>query len=304
MTTFARTLQAEALKWRRSALARLVFILPLLFVVIDFVAFERRGLELRSLTPFMRATLEANLGRVVVGVWAGFFHPLMLALLPALCFRPEHRDKTWRHLGTMPVSRGQYFLAKAVSVLGLSGFMLVQVGLLLFLEHKVLGALNPLLALPFKGRPLIRILAWLWLSSLPLLAIYLWICDRISSMAVPVVFGLAGLMLTIALTGQELPQPWRRDLIPWVLPYAAAEQVIHVGVKQQEVHAAGAYFQPEANVLRLPSGRRVKVTANAAEEDIFPAPPPTPAWVLATFSVIAGGTLLFLGWLDAGHERV
>ena len=279
-------------------------LLPLLFVAIDFLAFERRGLDLRLLTPSIQATLEANLGRVVVGVWAGFFHPLALALVPALLFRPEHRHKTWRHLGTMPVGRRDYFLAKAVCALALSAFMLVEMGVLLFLEHKLVGALNPLLALPFRGQQLARILAWLWLGSLPLLAIYLWVSDRISSTAVPVVFGLAGLVLTIALTGQELPQPWRRDLIPWVLPYAAAERVIHVGVQQQEVHAAGAYFQTEANVLRLPNGRKVKVTANAREEDIFPPPPPTPAWLLAAFSVIAGGVLLFLGWLDAGHERV
>jgi hypothetical protein len=118
-----------------------------------------------------------------------------------------------------------------------------------------------------------------------------------------VVLGLVGLLLTITLTGQELPQPWRRDLIPWVLPYAAAERVIHEGPAQQEVHLAGSPFQPEPDMIRLPSGKKVRTHQNVPDEVLFPPPPPSPAWLLGSFGVGAWLLLLFLGWLDAGRCR-
>jgi len=303
MLTFPRLLRAESLKWRRAPVIRLVVLLPLLFVAFDFLLLERPGLTLHTLSDSLRSTLEAFQGRLVVSVWGGFIHPLVVALVPALLFRPEHRFKTWRHLGAMPAGRRQLFLAKAVSVLGLTAFMLLFLGLLLWVERGLLGTFNPLLALPFHGRRMALILGWLWLGSLPVTVIYVWVSDRISSAAVPIVFGVAGLLLAITLTGQELDRPWRRDLIPWVLPYAAAERVIHGGPAQQEVHAAGRYFQPEADVIRLPSGRKVKVHANIPEDQLFPPPPPTSAWLLGTFSAAAGLLLLALAWLDAGHER-
>lgn len=303
MRAFSRLLAAEGLKLRRSAALRLVWLLPLLFLLIEFTAFERPLLGLKALTPKLQTTLDALQLKAVVALWGGFFHPLLLALLPALLFRPEHRFKTWRHLHALPSSRRGIFLTKAVYALSLSAALLALIGLLLWGERTVLGWANPALTLPFHGRQMAKVLGWLWLGSLPVLGLYLWVADRINSLAVPVVFGLVGLLLTIALTGQEQPQPWRRDLIPWVLPYAAAEQVIHQGPAQQEAHLAGALFQPEPDVLRLPSGKKVRTRQSAPDWVVFPPPPPTPAWVLAAFSLGAGLVLLTLGWTDAGRNR-
>jgi hypothetical protein len=251
----------------------------------------------------LKATLDTLQLKMVLALWGGFFHPLLLALLPALIFRPEHRFKTWRHLYSLPTPRRGIFLAKALCALLLTAGTLVLVGLLLWGERRALGGMNPALALPFHGLQMAKLLGWLWLGSLPVLALYLWISDRISSLAVPVVFGLVGLLLTIALSGQELPQPWRRDLIPWVLPYAAAERVVHRGPAQQQVHRAAETFQPEPNIIRLPSGKKVKIWQNIPDEVLFAPPPPTPTWLLGSFSVGAGLLLLVLGWVDAGRYR-
>jgi len=303
MPPFSRLLAAEGLKLRRSPAVRLVWMLPLLFVGLEFLFFELPTLGLRQFPPGLQAVLEDGQAKLVVGLWGGLFHPLVLALLPALLFRPDHRCKTWRHLHAMPLPRRQFFLAKVVATLLLSAAMLGLVGLLLLLERRALGALNPLLAVPFHGLRMARMLGWLWLGSLPVLAIYLWVSDRISSVAVPVVFGLLGLLLAITLTGQELDRPWRRDLNPWILPYAAAERVIHKGPGQQEVHLVAKPFQPEPNVIRAPSGRKYKTQQNIPNELLFPSPPPTPAWLLAAFSSLGGLLLLGLGWLDAGRPR-
>jgi hypothetical protein len=295
---------AEGLKLRHSAALRLVWLLPLLFLLIEGLVFERPFLALKELTPKLQATLDTLQIKMVASLWGGFFHPLLLALLPAMLFRPEHRFKTWRHLQAQPTPRRGLFLAKAAYTLLLSAAMLASIGLLLWGEHAALGWLNPVLALPFHGQQMAKVLGWLWLGSLPLLALYLWIADRINSLAVPVVFGLVGLLLTITLTGQELPQPWRRDLIPWVLPYAAAERVVHSSPSQQEVHLAAAMFQPEPDILRLPSGKKIRTRQSAHDWVVFPPPPPTPAWVMALFSLGAGAVLLSLGLVDAGRNRI
>jgi len=304
MIPFLRLLDAESLKLRHSPVLRLVCLLPLLFVGVEFLIFERPNLGLRALNPNLRTSLGILQVKMLVALWGGFFHPLMLAILPALVFRPEHRQRTWRFLYAQPVSRRGIFLAKAVMTLLLVTVVLSLLWTLLWLERGVLGWLNPLLALPFPGILAAKALGWLWLGSLPVLALYLWTSDRINSLAVPVVFGLLGLLLTMALTGQELDQSWRRDLIPWILPYAAAERVVHTGAGQQEANLAAKSFQPEPNILRLPSGRKIRTWQNIPDEVLFPPPPPTPPWLIATFGVAAGTLLLALGWADAGRERV
>jgi hypothetical protein len=295
---------AEGLKLRRSAAFRLVCLLPFLFLAVEFLVFERPGLGLSSLSPKLRATLDTLQLKMLVGLWAGFVHPLMLALLPALIFRPEHRFKTWRHLHSLPTSRRGIFLAKAAYTLLLTAGVLAVIGILLWTERRILGGINPVIAMPLHALQMAKLLGWLWLASLPVTAIYLWVSDRINSLAVPTVLGLVGLLLTIALTGQDLPQPWRRDLIPWVLPYAAAERVIHSGTSQQEVHMAGAYFQPEPDILRLPSGKKVRTHQNVPDDVLFPPNAPTPAWLIALFSLGTGCLFLCLGLADAGRNRV
>jgi len=304
MEVLYRQLAAEGVKHRRSAILHILWLMPVLFLILEFLFFERPLLGQHSPSPKTLAIADDIQLKMVVTLWGGIFHPLFLALLPALLFRPEHRYRTWRHLHLMPTPRRGIFLAKAVYALICSAGVLLLISLLLWLERWVLGLLNPAMALPFHGLRMMKALGWLWLGSLPILAIYLWVADRINSLAVPLVFGLVGLLLTVALTGQELPQPWRRDLIPWVTPFAAAQQVILSGAKQQEVHSAGRFFQPEPNVLRLPSGRKVKTWQNIPDEELFPPPKPTPSWMFSVFSSGAGLLVLALAWVDSGRCRI
>lgn len=304
MSEFLRLLWAETVKLRRSAVLRFVILLPLAFLALECWIFERPALGLRDVAPEFARTFEALPVKAAVALWGGFFHPLMLAVLPALIFRPEHQFKQWRRLHAMPTSRRTLFLSKAVLTGILLGASLGAIGLGLGVERAVMGRLNPSLALPFHGRELAKVLAWLWLGSLPVLALYLWVSDRINSLAVPIVLGLVGLLLTIALSGQELAQPWKRDLIPWVLPYFCAQGSTHPGSTRETVHIAGSPFQEEPNILRLPSGKKVRTWQSVPDEVLFPPPPPTPKWVLAGFSLAAGLALLGLGVADAGRNRV
>lgn len=107
MATFLRLMAAEWVKWRRSRSSSLVWMLPLLFVGLEFLVFERPALGFKQFPPGFQAMLEDLQTRMVVSLWGGFFQPLALALVPALLFRPEHRFKTWRHLHALPVPRRQ-----------------------------------------------------------------------------------------------------------------------------------------------------------------------------------------------------
>jgi len=309
MPALLRLLLAETIKLRRSGALRLVWLLPLAFTVLDLAMLGKAAFGVRSATA-EEVRLLATLPLKAVGnLWAGYFHPLLLALLPALLFRAEHRSKLWKHVHAMPVSPRAFFLAKATVLLLLSAAVLVLVTLGLRAEWALFARFNPLLTFPFPWRELGKAMAWLLLGSLPLLALYAWVSDRINSGAVPVVFGLIGLMLTISLSGQELDPSWRRDLIPWVLPYACVQQAIERPEARQMRHSAAEPFKRDMDlnrlagteVIRLPSGRKVTSTTTIPEYFLLP-PPPTPPWLLAAFSAGAGAVMMAIGLLDAGRK--
>ena len=303
MRTFFRLTAAEFIKLRRSAALRVVWLLPLLFLILEFGVFERSALTRHTLPVAFQEHFDTLQIRMIGDLWAGVFHPLLIAMLPALLFRPEHRFKLWRHLQTLPVPRRGLFFAKALVLGLLCASSLGLVGLGLWVERSLLCVFNPLLAFSFHGLAIAKVLGWLWLGSLPLMALYLWVSDRINSLAVPVVLGLIGLLLTISTSAMDVPKPWQRDLIPWVLPYFCAQGVIHSDAPRQVVHLAAERFQKEPNVIRLPNGKKVKTWQNIPDEVIFAPAPPTPAWILGGFSLVAGVALLGLGALDAGRNR-
>jgi hypothetical protein len=303
MGTFFRLTAAELLKLRRSMALRMVWLLPLLFLALEFLVFEQSALSRRALSPEFSTNYDTLQLQLAATLWGGTFHPLLIAVLPALLFRPEHRFKVWRHLHSMPVPRRGIFLAKALVLALLCAGSLALVGALLWAERRLIAGFNPLLAFPFHGLDMVKVLGWLWLGSLPLLALYLWVSDRINSLAVPVVFGLLGMILVISLSGADVPQPWKRDLNPWMLPYMSAQEAIHHDTFRQTVHEAGKLFQEEPNVIRLPNGKKIKTWQNVPDDVLFPPAAPTPAWVMGIFSLAAGAALLGLGAIDAGRDR-
>ncbi len=303
MDAFVRLFLSEILKLRRSMAARMAWLLPVLFLAVVFLVFERSFLGRPSLSGAALTAYEVAQVKVTTALWGGLFHPLALGLLAGLLFRPEHRCRMWRHLHVQPVSRRLAFGAKALLAMALVAAMLILVWAGLGLMRWALGVYNPALAVPFRGWDLARLLGWLWLGSLPVLAFYLWISDRISTLAVPVVFGLVGLLLTVAFSAQENAKPWRRDMIPWVTPYFSAQWVMLEVTGKQEAHMGARVFQDEPNVLRLPSGKKVKSWQNVPDEVLFPPIPPTPKGLLAGYALVAGLLLFGLGWVDAGRNR-
>lgn len=302
MRTVFRALAAEWVKLRRSTALRTSWLLPLLFLFLELGIFERPYFRFQAWPPGAFQAYESLQLKLLVGLWGGFFQPLLIALLPAFFFLPEHRFKLGRRLYILPVPKRRIFLAKAFWLLMLSAGSLTMVAGGLFLIRKLGAQFNPLLGIPFPWLPVLKILFWLWLGSLPLLGFYLWTSERIHSLAVPVMFGLVGILLTIALSGQDLQQTWRRDLNPWVLPYAFAQQALP-GHEAEKAHAAAKMFQEEPNILRLPSGRRIRTWQNVPDDVLFPPSPPTPPSVLGPFALGAALLIFAFGYAFSGHIR-
>lgn len=304
MSAVFRLVLAEALKLKRSPALRLVWLLPCLFLLLDFAMLGRVVLGVKQMTPKLGPLLQNAPVKSLADYWAGYFHPLLVALLPALLFRPEHRFGLWKHLHVQPVSRRVQYLAKALTLALAFAVVLGLAEVLLWMEWSLLAKLNPLAAISFPWHKVTRVMAWSYLGSLPLLALYLWLSDRINNAAVPVMFALVGFILTVSMGGKELNPMWRRDFIPWVLPYTCAQQAIEDPEARQEVHAAQVpYYQPPK--LEKPKDFEIDGQKFKFEfpEDFGKPEPPTPMGVLASFSLICGFILLGLGVFEAGRNR-
>jgi len=292
-------LMAEATKLRGSAHFNAVWVLPLVFILVDFFFFHLKLLGIRTVNAESASLIDTVQIKMAGALWGGYFYPMFIAILPALLFGLEHRNKTWRHLGTMPMQLAYIYLAKAAWAAILSLCALALVWLLLWAEYRVLAFAAPHLPFKFHGLVLATVFGWLWFGSLPVMSIYLWVSNRINSVAIPIVFGIAGIFLTMLLTTQTPDEPWKRDFIPWVTPTVCVLQVLADAGANKKADEAKELFREEPNVLRLPSGKKVTYWQNIPDDEIWPSPPPTPRTALASFCAISSLVFLLLGALDA-----
>ena len=116
--------------------------------------------------------------------------------------------------------------------------------------------------------------------------------------------GLVGFILTVSMGGKELDPMWRRDFIPWVLPYTCAQQAIEDPSARQEIHAAQTpyYKAAKSEVPKEVMVGKTRWVFQLPEEFGRPTPP-TPKWALATFSLVCGVAFLLLGLVEAGRDR-
>ncbi len=305
--TMARMLQlffAEARKLRRSPALRTMWLFPVIFILVDLLVSGLPVMMARQLSLPSQQGLPSVPVMALADTWSGYFHPLLIALLPPLLYRSEHRFGLWKHLHVQPVSRKGIFAAKAL-LLGL-GFALVlgTVLILLRLEWVLIAVVNPMAHVTFPWGTLLRVLAWSYLGSLPLLSLYLWLSDRINNAAVPIMFALVGLLLTVSLGGKELDRMWRRDFIPWVLPYTCAQQAIEDPSARQEVHSAQKpyYIEQKVESPKDKRGRKLRIIYSS-DPNFGKPPPPTPPWALATFSLGCAALLFLVGLVEAGRDR-
>jgi hypothetical protein len=298
-----RLFKAETKKLRGSSLGYMVWLLPLLFILFEFFFFQYRLFGIKVLPDELFQAIDTLQIKMSAALWGAFFYPIFIAMTPALIFRIEHRYKMWKHLGAMPISQAHLYCVKAFLAVVLSLAALAFVWFLLMAEHNLMRYVAPQLQLQFHGYSIALVLGWLWLGSLPLTSIYLWMSNRINSVAVPVVFGIVGILLSLTLTSQELDENWKRDFIPWVTPNVCVMQILADTGADDRANLAGNLFTEEPDVIRLPSGKKITTWQNIPDHELFPPPPPTPKPVLASFSLIVCLLFTILGAIDAERCR-
>lgn len=148
-------------------------------------------------------------------VWAYFLLPMAVTALTVLVAQLEHGSRMWNHLLTLPVDRGQLFAAKLLVVLGL----VLLMSLLLYLSlygavilgiHVIPGAVAT--GDPQWGETLVSLLLMNG-AGLTMIVVQLWAALRFRSFAAPLVLGIVGTFLALAIQAARKPV-----FLPWLAP--------------------------------------------------------------------------------------
>lgn len=159
---------------------------------------------------------ESILTGFVLPIWSLFLFPMVVAAFTTLVGQIEYRARGWDHLLALPIARWQLFLAKAVVVLAASAMMTLLVLLFAWVGASIgaaIGGHTPLGTLEWAK--LARTVLLLLAGSTMLVVIQLWAALRFASFVMPLVVGIGGTLVAMAVAMTRTDQAaW----FPWVLP--------------------------------------------------------------------------------------
>ncbi|GAA4392632.1 ABC transporter permease [Hymenobacter koreensis] len=205
-------LLADALKLRRTAALRLALGLATLPVLVIFLVFYFRGASLLTAGQSPWVPYLHNAWRTEVTLLL----PLFVVLLTSLVVQVEHRSSAWKHLHTLPVTRGVLFFSKLLVLLGLSLLAQVLHAVLLLLTGWLLGLLQPDLGFQLHAAPVAAVataVLKIYAGTAGILAVQYVASLAWRSFVVPIALGLAGTVL--ALTVLRIAHA---DLLPYGAP--------------------------------------------------------------------------------------
>lgn len=196
--TFA-LLRAEGLKLKR--LCRLI---PL---IQGIILISMTGLE--WYLYFRQGPGGVYAGFAVMYMFLSFVFLLGITLLASIMAGTEHETRAWKQLLAMPVPKGSIYLAKLVWIflLQLCTVVITVVGMC------VIWVLYTNEPIPWK----IMILQPLFvsLSSVPMMAIQLWLSTVFANQALPLALGIFGSVSSLFLARSSSPVI---HLLPWSYP--------------------------------------------------------------------------------------
>ncbi len=135
-----------------------------------------------------------------------FFSIGFILLIIGLVIHIEHKANAWKHLFTLPVSRGSLYVGKLLLV-----FAMVSVFFALYLLFSILsgislGYIAPELGFTtFKvpGLHIIRFLLAFSLAIMPMIFLQYWLSFRLKNLIASLGIGLGGLMIGLLLKNWE-----------------------------------------------------------------------------------------------------
>ncbi len=157
--------------------------------------------------------------RFALPLWCLFLAPMVIAAFTALAAQVEHRGRGWDHLLAIPIARWRIFTAKTAVI-----FAAVLMMTLLVIGFTALGTLvggvfgSALPQEPFPWLGLVRQTLLIFASTATVVALQSWIALRFTNFVVPLVVGIGGTLVTMAVMMTRTQQA---DWFPWVLPFKA-----------------------------------------------------------------------------------
>lgn len=204
-----RVLHAELLKLKRTLAFRVIFVLPLLVALMQFFALwktRKFGADFK-----LWEMLPTNM----LGIWAIFMMPMLIALETALLNGIEHSDKQWKHIFALPIPRHTVYLAKFVVAQALIAASTLILCVLTVLVGLAVMRLRPELAhagpVPFGW--LAKYAAFVWLAGWLIVAIHTWVSMRWSGFVMALGTGIGGTFFALFAASASLGK-----YFPWLLP--------------------------------------------------------------------------------------
>lgn len=143
--------------------------------------------------------------------YALLFLPLITAVLASLICRYEHQANGWKQLLSLPITRGQLFVAKYSLLLFLVFVMQVMYLGAIFLAGKINGITDP-----FPWIIIWKSILGGWVAVFPLLALQLGLSILFKSFALPLAINVIFTLPGILVINSEKIAPY----YPWVQPFS------------------------------------------------------------------------------------
>jgi hypothetical protein len=150
-----------------------------------------------------------------------FFSIGFILLIIGLTIHIEHKANAWKHLFTLPISKGRIYLGKLMVIFAMiMGFFTLYISLSV-LSGTALGYAVPDLGFskfPLPGLHLFKFVAEFLILILPTAFLQYWLSFRLKNLITSLGVGLGGLMIGLLL------KSWKYIIY---LPYAAPFQMLN-----------------------------------------------------------------------------
>lgn len=150
-----------------------------------------------------------------------FFAVGFILLIIGLIVHIEHKANAWKHLFSLPISRGRFYLGKMMVIFTAIITFLTLYLLLSVLCGATLGYAVPDLAFskfPIPALQLLKFVTAFGTAILPMVFLQFWLSFRLKNLVTSLGIGLGGLMIGLLL------KSWKYIIY---LPYAAPFQMLN-----------------------------------------------------------------------------
>ena len=202
---FLAPLAVEIRKLNRSLAALLAVAAPSLIAIFTFFNMLRG----KAPQPWDMWMVSA------CGVWAFFMLPMSVTALTALVAHMEHGPRSWDHLRALPLPRWRLYAAKAVCVLALVALMSAAVLALTWGAVTLAVGIKPQVepAGAFEAGRYAGLMGRMFLASVLMVAIQLWVALRYASFVPALAVGIGGTFFSVVATSAK-----QGAFFPWQMP--------------------------------------------------------------------------------------